>query len=101
MLPSSVALADPLSLMWYANSGPYNEQLIIDTVKGTSDINTVTFKGNGNTIAFSSNADLERAVIKLRRADHFIFDNLVIDATGAGAYGYGVQLLKQADSNTV
>lgn len=94
-------ISGPVVFDVVAGSGPYNEQLIIDTVKGTSAINTVTFNGNGNTIAYSSNTDYERAVIKLRSADHFIFDNLVIDATGTGTYGYGVQLIKNADSNTI
>lgn len=94
-------ISGPIVFDVVANSGPYNEQLIIDTIKGTSVVNTVTFNGNGNTIQFSSNTDGERAVIKLRSADHFIFDNLVIDATGTGSYGYGVQLLKNADSNIV
>ncbi|OQP48899.1 gliding motility-associated C-terminal domain-containing protein [Niastella populi] len=94
-------ISGPVVFDVVAGSGPYNEQLIIDTIKGTSITNTVTFNGNGNTLQFSSNSNDERAVIKLRSADHFIFDNLVIDATGAGAYGYGVQLLKNADSNII
>lgn len=83
-----------------ANSGPYNEQLTLDSIRGTSPVNTITFKGNGNTIAFSSNNTNERAVIKLRGADYITFDSLRINATGAGTYGYGVQLVANADTNT-
>ncbi len=82
-----------------SGSGPYNEQLVLDSIPGTSAINTVTFNGNGNSIAFSSSDNLERAVIKLRTTDHIIFDSLVINAAGAGTYGYGVQLVNNADSN--
>lgn len=84
-----------------SGSGPYNEQLVMDTIKGTSRINTVTFNGNGNTITFSSDDPEQRAVIKLNGTDHIIIDSLVIDATGTGSYGYGVQLLNNADSNTI
>ena len=84
-----------------AGTGPYNEQLVLDSIAGTSVINTVTFNGNGNTIAFSPSDNLERAVIKLRTADYIRFNNLTIDATGTGTYGYGVQLFNNADSNII
>ncbi|SFE97086.1 gliding motility-associated C-terminal domain-containing protein [Chitinophaga sp. CF118] len=96
----SCGITGPVVFNVVANSGPYLEQLIIDTIKGASAINTVTFNGNGNTIAFGSANSLERAVVKLRRADHVILDSLTIDATG-GTYGYGVQLINNADSNTI
>lgn len=86
-----------------ANSGPYNEQLKLDSIRGVTRINTITFNGNGNTIAFNSTTPpttSERAVIKLTRADHIIFDSLTIDAaTGSFTFGYGVQLINNADSN--
>ncbi|HEX6430838.1 MAG TPA: gliding motility-associated C-terminal domain-containing protein [Niastella sp.] len=82
-----------------AGSGPYTEQLILDSISGTSAINTITFNGNGNTITFNATSNSQRAVIKLNGADHIIFDSLVI-AAGGGTYGYGVQLINNADSNT-
>ncbi|HTE32304.1 MAG TPA: right-handed parallel beta-helix repeat-containing protein, partial [Chryseolinea sp.] len=94
-------IAGPIVFNVDPASGPYNEQLIIDSIQGASAINTVTFNGNGRKIHFSSDDDLERAVIKLRGADHIIFDSLVVDATGTGAYGFGIQLISNADSNKV
>lgn len=82
-------------------SGPYEEQLVLEPVPGASGKATITFSGNGNTLHFSSGNSEERAVIKLNDADHFIFDSLTIDADGPGSNGYGVQLLNNADSNTV
>lgn len=84
-----------------ANSGPYTEQLILDSIKGASVVNTITFNGLGNTIAFSSTNTNERAVIKLKSADHIRFDSLIIDATGPNGFGYGVQLINNADSNII
>jgi hypothetical protein len=81
----------------------YNEQLKLDSIKGTSTTSTVTFNGNGNTIAFNAGTpptNTERAVIKLSRADYITFDSLRIDATGAFTYGYGIQLINNADTNT-
>jgi gliding motility-associated-like protein len=80
-------------------ASPYNEQLVLDSIKGTSPVNTIIFNGNGNTIQFSSSNANDRAVIKLRGADYIRFDSLRIDATGTGIYGYGVQLINRADSN--
>ncbi|GAA4325347.1 gliding motility-associated C-terminal domain-containing protein [Flaviaesturariibacter amylovorans] len=83
-------------------SGPYNERLEMIAVPGASSVNTVTFNGNGATIQ-SIGTGASRAVIRLDGADHITFNNLVITATSTAAadFGYGVQLLNNADSNTV
>jgi gliding motility-associated-like protein len=93
-------IAGPVIFNVVAATGPYNEQFILGSIAGTSATNTITFNGNGNSIAYSSDVTGERAVIKLRDADHIIFDSLTIDATGAGTYGFGVHLINDADSNT-
>lgn len=93
-------IAGPVVFNVVPGTGPYTEQFILGAIAGTSATNTITFNGNGNTIAYSSDVTGERAVIKLRDADHIIFDSLTIDATGAGTYGFGVHLINNADSNT-
>ncbi|WP_161596723.1 Ig-like domain-containing protein [Chitinophaga vietnamensis] len=93
-------IAGPVVFNVVPGSGPYLEQLTLDSIAGASAINTITFNGNGNTIKFAPSDGNERAVIKLRSADHVTFDSLTINATG-GAYGYGVQLWNNADSNTI
>ncbi|HEY0677601.1 MAG TPA: right-handed parallel beta-helix repeat-containing protein, partial [Chitinophagaceae bacterium] len=95
----SCGIAGPVVFNVAPGGSIYNEQLILDSIAGTSSVNTITFNGNGNTIKFSPTVTGERAVIKLRKTDHVIFDSLNIDATG-GTYGYGVQLINNADSNT-
>lgn len=81
-------------------SGPYIEQFILGPINGASATNTITINGNGRTLAFSSITNEERAVVKLNGADHVTIDSLVINAVGAGTYGYGVHLMNDADSNT-
>src|SRR5690606_33353818 len=88
------------------NSGPYEESLKLDSIRGTSSTNTITFMGNGNTIRFNSNANQapsnsERAVIKLNGAEQVIIDRLVIGASGTYPWGYGVKLNNNAESNSV
>lgn len=82
-------------------SGPYAEQLQLDSLPGTTAAKTVTFNGNGNTIRYSSSKSGQPAVITLNGADHVILDSLMVDATGAGSYSYGVQLWNHADSNVI
>lgn len=83
-------------------TGPYAERLKMDSIRGASATDIITFNGNGETITFDPAlppTNTERAVIKLIRADHIKFNNLVINASNGPAYGYGVQLVNNADSN--
>jgi len=91
----------PVTFNVVGGSGPYNEQLIMSPVPGTSDINTVTFNGNGETISFLSSNTIQRAVIKLNGADYIRFNDLTISALGSSAteYGFGIHLINNADSN--
>lgn len=82
-------------------SGPYNEQLILDSIPNTSVVNTITYKGNLTTLAFSSNNTNERATLKFNGADYITFDSVIISALGAGSFGYGVQFINNADTNTI
>ncbi|TDH26894.1 hypothetical protein EXU57_08800 [Segetibacter sp. 3557_3] len=84
-----------------AGSGPYNEQVIFDSITGASAVNTITINGNGAVLKYSSSNPDDKAVIKLNKADYVTIDSLVIDATGAGSDQFGVQLINNADFNTV
>lgn len=86
-----------------AGSGPYNEQVIINNIAGTSAANTVTFNCNGETLTFLSTNSNQRAGVKLNNADYVTFDNLVVvpQAATATQYGYGFHLLNDADHNTI
>lgn len=99
----SCGISGPVIFNVNGTSGPYNEQLIIGPVPGASSTNTITFNGNGRTLQFLSTNTNERAVIKLNGADHFRFDSLTIKALGSATtdYGFGVQLLNNADSNII
>lgn len=95
-------IAGPVVFEVESGTGPYYEQLIMGPIGNASAINTVTFKGNGNTLRYEPTVSAERAVIKFDGTDHVIIDSLVIDASGpAATYGYGVQMLNNADSNTI
>jgi trimeric autotransporter adhesin len=81
-------------------SGPYIESLVLDSIKGTSPTNTMTWNGNGNVITSDMFGTNDRAIIKLNGADYQIFDSLIVN-TGIGTYGYGFQLLNNSDTNII
>jgi gliding motility-associated-like protein len=81
------------------NTGPYNEQVIIPVIN-TSPTQTITFNGNGDTVAFAATKPGERAVIKLNGTDYVTIDSLNIVQKGT-SLGYGIEMLNDADNNTV
>jgi trimeric autotransporter adhesin len=88
-----------------AGSGPYNEQVKMNTISGTSATNTITFNGNGATISFLPTVNTERSVIKLNGTDYITIDSLNVDVQGAAptnlGFGFGIQLMNDADHNTI
>jgi gliding motility-associated-like protein len=83
--------------------GYFNEQLVLNTITGTSATNTITFNGNGATLEFLSTNTLSRAVVKIKNTSWVTINNLnvIADASGGGEYGYGFHLLNNADHNTI
>ncbi len=88
-------------------TGPYEEQIILGEVVGTSSTSTITFDGGATKeeiFADSVNTSNQRAVIIIDGGDWIVFKNLTINnhapATGTW-YSYGVQLINNADHNTI
>lgn len=83
-------------------AGPFNEQVIIPPIAGTSSVNTVRLNGgvNRETVQYTATLTGERAVIKLNGADYIVLDSLNIVNNGT-TYGYGIQLTNSADNNVV
>ncbi|MBK9415142.1 MAG: T9SS type A sorting domain-containing protein [Bacteroidetes bacterium] len=73
-------------------SGPYDEQVVFNTVPGAADTASVTINGNGETItAFTTTTD--RYVIRLTDVQYFGITNLrvVRDTTSSGGF-YGIHI---------
>ncbi|MBO0356419.1 right-handed parallel beta-helix repeat-containing protein [Hymenobacter sp. BT186] len=87
------------------SGGPYTEQITLNQFAGSSATNRVTFNGGGSIIQFGSGTSAQRAVITLNGADFVTLSNLAVDATVGGTstatYGWGVQVLNDADNVTI
>ena len=99
----SCGISGPVTFNVAAGSGPYNEQVIIPDISGTSSTSRITFNGNNASLQFLGTTTSERAVLKLDGADHITINNLNVTAlaSGTSGFGYGIQLLNDADSNII
>lgn len=86
-----------------SGSGPYNEQVVFNSIAGTSATNSIIFNCNGVTLTFLSTNSSNRGGVKLNGTDYVTFDNLTVlpQANDVGQYGYGFHLLNDADNNTI
>ncbi|HEX6170632.1 MAG TPA: right-handed parallel beta-helix repeat-containing protein, partial [Chitinophagaceae bacterium] len=96
----SCGIAGPVIFNVQAGSGPYNEQITIPVIGGSSAVNTITFNGNGATIQ-ATPVTATRHIIKLDGADYITFNNLNIVAQAGSTFGWGVHLANGADWNTI
>jgi hypothetical protein len=86
----------PIVFNVVAGSGPYNEQVVVPVIPGTSATNTVTFNGNGNSLVSPiASGD----VVKLDGADYIRFNNLNIQSEATATAGTVVSLVNAANNN--
>lgn len=99
---ASCGVAGPVVFQVLTNSAPFVEQIEIGEIPGMSATNTITVKGNGNTLSFTSTSSAARHVLYLNGADYLRFEDLVIHATGTTAteFGWAVRLNNNANFNT-
>jgi hypothetical protein len=92
-------ISGPVVLEVEPNSGPYTETLHIPFITGSSSTNTITIKGNGNTLQFSNTSSV-RAIVALNGAQYITIDSLKIKSM-ASLYGWGVHFTASAAYNTI
>ena len=95
-------ISGPIVFNVVSGSGPYNEQVSIPAITGTSATNTISFNGNGETVAFSSVDANNRYIFQLNGADYVFVRNLTIDASVVGGtYGWGIHLTNNATYDSI
>ncbi len=95
---ASCGVSGPVVFQVLPNSGPYNEQLTINEIPGMSATNTITVKGNFNTLTNATSTGGYHTLF-LNGADYITFEDLTIEAAGT-ANGWGVRMNNNADFNT-
>ncbi|MEM6261856.1 MAG: T9SS type A sorting domain-containing protein [Bacteroidota bacterium] len=105
-------ICGPVVFNVVANSGPYQNMMILENVQGTSATNTITFDGGATKerifVNTSQTSTGERAVIKVINTDYVSFKNLSVSnwstitpTTTFNTYGYGFHFLDGSDFNVV
>ncbi|MDH7515085.1 MAG: BNR-repeat neuraminidase N-terminal domain-containing protein [Bacteroidota bacterium] len=82
-----------------AGSGPYTEHVSIAPINGVSAVNTVTFRGHGDTLQYTPTSS-DVSIVDLNGCDYVIFDSLTV-RTLSTTYGVGFLLRNQSDNITV
>ncbi len=89
-------IAGPVIINVIPGSGPFEEQFKLNAINGSSEINTLTINGNGNTLTFNPTISGDRATIRFNGTSYVIIDSLNISTTTTGTFGFGVHLLNEA-----
>lgn len=75
----SCGISGPVVINVAANSGPYTGPFAFPFIKGTSEINTITFNGNGNTITSAATP------ITLSGVSYITIDSFTLSTTTSSA----------------
>ena len=96
---AACGVAGPVVFQVIPSSPTFTEQLLINDIPGMSATNTITVKGNFNTLSFAATDANLRHTLHLNGADHLRFEDLTIEAVGA-AVGWAVRMSNNANNNT-
>lgn len=96
---AACGVSAPVVFQVLSNSAPFSEQITINEIPGMSATNTITVKGNNNSLSFAATNTNERHTLHLNGADFLRFEDLIIEASGAAA-GWGVRMSNNANNNT-
>lgn len=92
-------IGGPIDLSITTGTGPYTGQVQFLRAFGSSPTNTITIRGNGNTIQANPDAN-NNYIIRLNGADNMRMSNFTIK-TQSTAAGVGIMFSNRADSNLV
>ena len=96
---AACGVAGPVVFQVLTSSPTFTEQLVINEIPGMSATNTITVKGNFNTLSFAATDPNLRHTLHINGADHLRFEDLTIEAVGA-ASGWAVRMSNNANFNT-
>ncbi len=95
---NSQGVSGPVTVNVAALSGPYNEQVVLNSIVGASSVNKITINGNGNLLTYNSTNFSNFATISFNGADYITINDLNVMASGSN-YAHGLQLYGTANYN--
>lgn len=88
------------AVVFNVDSNIYNEHISLDEILGSSQVNTVTFKGNGSTIQFTTTASIN-SILELKGTDYFSFEKIHFLISPSATGGWGIHLWSGANNNRI
>ena len=96
------AIADTLSMYGVCNAvtinvsnGPYTEQVVFNSIPGTSAVNTITLSGNNQVLQFNPTNPTADHVLQLNGVTHMIVQQLTVNSLHA-TQGRGIHITNNA-----
>lgn len=84
-------------------TGTYNEQVVINSVPGASDVNRITIESesgvNSDVVVEFANTSADNYVIKLDSADYFTVKNMTLRSIASATNGRVIELANSANFN--
>lgn len=93
-------IAGALTINVAPNSGPYTEQVLFNSIQGSSASNNIVINGNGERIEFNNTISTSIGIFTLNGADYFTINNLGVRSLNT-TNGVGYLLTNGADSNVI
>lgn len=87
----------PLVINVAPNSGPYIDQIQLNTIPGASAVNAITINGNNNVLSWTSNTSSTPWTIGLSGCSYLRVNNLNI--WGLGIYAYPLKIWNNSNYN--
>ncbi len=78
---NTYGLCGPVTIT--VSNGPYTEQVVFNTIPGSSNVNTVTLNGNGQELNFNPTVASNDHILKLDAVNYFAIENLTVKSTNA------------------
>ena len=92
-------VSGPVEVNVAVASGPYSEQIILNSIPGASATNTITINGNNETLTFLNTSASFPSVLELNGTDYLKVNNLNILSTATAGNAFAVHLWNNANFN--
>ncbi|MBP6286654.1 MAG: right-handed parallel beta-helix repeat-containing protein [Ferruginibacter sp.] len=81
-------------------NGPYDEQVVFNTVPGSSAVNTITLNGNSQVLQYNPTNAASDHILQLNGVNHMIVENLTVNSLHA-TQGRGIHITNGSSKITI